>query len=126
MSAKIIDRDDWKRNQNECHWPGCLASYRGGAVMDCHEIIGGADRPKTILFPAFWLWLCRFHHSPLGSRPFQESLVRQLAVKRFSDPDYDDLELIVKLWRPKATEELVVEINQAVNVEYRRIVRDFA
>ena len=120
-----IARETWKREQSGCHWPGCKATVRRGDPLECHEIIGGADRAKTLLMPASWLLLCREHHGNLGSRPNQEQLVQQLAIKRFADPEYASVHAVVALWRPKATLEFIAEIDDAVEREYERLVRTY-
>jgi hypothetical protein len=94
--------------------------------MEVHEIIGGSDRSKTVKLPAFWLFLCHEHHFDLGSRPSQESLVKQLAWKLWGDPEHFNPQIVVKIWRPNCTAEFIVEIIHAVKAEYAQIVRDFA
>ena len=118
-------RDEWKRSQSGCMFPGCKATVRSGAILDCHEIIGGADRQKTLLFPAFWLLLCREHHAELPSRPNQECLVRQLAIKLWADSDNADSFAVITLWRPNSTEEFRQEVLQQVWAEYKRIVKEY-
>jgi len=124
--VKPTPRELWRREQEACFWSGCKANIRNGDIMECHEIIGGSDRAKTILLPAFWLWLCREHHNQLSSRPSQESLIEQLAVKKWADPERYDPAKVIKMWRPNCTPELVREIVALVGREYRRIARDFA
>jgi hypothetical protein len=104
--------------------PGCKATVRSGAILDCHEIIGASDRSKTILLPACWLLLCREHHEPLSSRPPQASLVRQLAVKLWADDENADSMAVITLWRPNSTEEFREEVLQQVWAEYKRIVKE--
>jgi hypothetical protein len=118
-------RDLWKQSHDRCMIPGCHRSFRHGDVLDCHEIIGASDRSKTVSMPAFWLLCCRTHHEEFPSRPAQDSLVRQLAIKLWADPDAFNIDVVVNLWRPKATMELVEDIVAAVQKEYRAIVKEF-
>jgi hypothetical protein len=119
-------RDLWKQQQTGCFWPGCRVTVSSGGILECHEIIGGSDRAKTILLPAFWLLLCREHHDKLPSRPDQYLLIVQLAIKRWGDPENYDLRAVVDLWRPKARESLHAEIAADVAAEYRRITKEYA
>lgn len=124
--AKPITRETWRKEQDACHCPGCKRSSRRGAVMEVHEIVGGSDRAKTCKLTAFMLYLCHACHFDLGSRPSQESLVKQLAWKLWGDPEHFNPQIVVKMWRPNCTAEFVVEIIDAVKLEYAKIVRDFA
>ena len=119
-------RDLWKQQQSGCSWPGCNVTMQNGGILECHEIIGGSDRAKTILLPPFWLLLCREHHDKLSSRPNQYLLTLQLAVKQWADPENYNLRAVVAMWRPKAHESLFVEITADVASEYRRIVREYS
>ena len=119
-------RDEWKCSYGDhCFEPGCKASIRRGDVLECHECVGGSDRHKTVRMPEFWLALCQTHHEPLGSRPNQESLVRQLAVKLFADPLHYNATAVVKMWRPNCTADFVLEIISAVQVEHARLIREY-
>jgi hypothetical protein len=123
--AKPITRETWRKEQDACHNPECQARYSRGDTMEVHEIIGGSDRRKTVKLPPFWLFLCHACHFDLGSRPSQESLVKQLAWKLWTDLDHYDAKAVIKLWRQKCTEAFVAEIEAAVKAEYAAIVRDF-
>jgi hypothetical protein len=118
-------REEWKRSQIGCFHPGCQQTVRNGDLLDCHEIVGGADRQMAMCLPSTWLLLCRYHHDKLGSRPTQTSLIEQLAWKKFSDPEHHHPTQVIRLWRPRCTAELVSEILKAVDAEYRRLVREY-
>ena len=113
----------WKQEHARCFWPGCQKGIRDG--LECHEIIGGSDRAKTILMPAFWLLLCREHHDQLPSRPSQNCLVSQLAVKLWADPLRYNSQQVIKLWRPHATDGFINEVIEAIITEYRRIAKEY-
>ena len=117
-------REQWRREQDRCFVPGCPCSVRRGDIMEVHEIIGGSDRPKAIGMLPTLLFLCREHHDTLGSRPSQESLVKQLAWKRFADPEHYVAATVVKLWRPNCQPALIADIVTAVKAEYAQIVKE--
>ena len=94
--------------------------------METHEIIGGSDRAKTVTMPAFFLFLCHADHNTLGSRPNQESLVKQLSWKKWSDPDNYNPAAVIRMWRPNCTPAFEVELIDAIAEEYQIIVRNFA
>ena len=120
-------RDEWRREQDACFNPSCKATVRGGSVLECHEIIGGiADRHKTIKLPAFWLALCPTCHNLFGSRPNQDSIVQQLAWKRWNDDEHYDAAAVIMLWRPNGTVDMMNEIVAAVNAAYADIAREHA
>jgi hypothetical protein len=119
-------RDLWKQQQTGCFWPGCHITVSSGGILECHEIIGGSDRAKTIMLPAFWLLLCREHHDKLPSRPDQYLLTVQLAIKRWVDPENYDFDAVMRTWRSQATAEFKSEVAAAVAVEYKRIVKEYA
>jgi len=117
---KILTRDEWRREQDLCHSPGCKTRTR----MSVHEIIGGSDRSRTVMLAPFWLWLCIHHHNLLGSRPNQQQLVRQLAIKMWADPDNYDPKAVIKLWRPNGTADLVREVIADAAIEHAKIARE--
>ena len=124
-ARKLDRRDEWKSEQDACMTPGCKATVRGGSVLDCHEIVGGSDKPRAMTMPATWLALCRSCHDKLGSRPNNESLARQLAVKKWADPENYDLTAVVRLYYPTCQPAFIEQIDAAVKVEYNNILRDW-
>lgn len=126
LPVNQITREEWRESQTVCFWPGCRLDGRKGSILDVHEIIGGSDRAKSLLLPAMWLWLCRTHHDKLGSRPSQESLVRQLAIKKWADPEHYDLLAVVNVWRPHCMGEFAAEIEAEVSAVYRSILKEWS
>ena len=118
-------REQWRKEQDACMLPGCKASQRHGDTMEIHEIVGGADRAKALHLPALWLYLCHADHERFPSRPNQEQLVQELAIKLWADAENYDLNAVMRLWRPNCTLAFVEEIRLAVKDEYLRIVRDY-
>lgn len=114
-------RDNWSLENDICMEPGCRQRF----MLETHEIIGSSDRPASIQNTAFFLRLCRTHHDQFGSRPSQDSLVRQLAVKKWADEENLDIAAVVKMWRPNAMPTLLPEIVAAVNAEYAIIVKEW-
>ena len=114
-------REQWRLEQDCCMMPGCKARFG----LQVHEIVGSSDRHKAIHLTAMFLCLCPQHHEQLGSRPNQKSLVRQLAVKQWADPENSDPAAVIRMWRPKCTQEFLSEILNAVAEEYK-IIHFFA
>ena len=114
-------REAWRLEQSECFVPGCKARYG----LECHECLGGSDRSKTIKNHAFLLMLCQDHHRELCSRPNQESLVKQLAWKLWSDPENADTGAVVRMWRPKCSAAFVQEIIEEVETAYATILKEY-
>jgi hypothetical protein len=120
-----MTRDEWRANQGGgCHWPGCKAHWRKGDILEVHEIIGGASRAKTVTMPSMWLFLCRYHHNQLGSRPNQESLATQLAVKVLADPENFSGTEVFKVWRPKGTDSLFADFMAQTVIACARLLRE--
>jgi hypothetical protein len=92
--------------------------------MDCHELLGGPLRSKTVLMPSCWVFLCRPCHQKETSCPDQASLIRLLAVKMWADYEHFNPTEVIKLWRPKCQQSLVDEIIAAVSIEFNRIMRE--
>jgi hypothetical protein len=123
-SMRIVSpRDKWKMSFRRCFFPGCKSSDGQG---ETHEIIGGSDRHKTVKQDAFWIIACRHCHDKLGSRPNEASLIEQLAVKLWNDPEHYNLVAVMAAWRPNATAGYVSEVSLRVMAEYRRIMKEYA
>lgn len=88
-------------------------------ARSCHEMAAGGSRGKALHSPSCWLALCESDPATgvVGCHPIVQgwprdcSLVQQLALKKYSDPErYDRAEVLrVKGWAESAVTEPEVD-----------------
>lgn len=95
-------RDEYRRL-----YPWCQRSDCDRLATDVHEIARGPARNKAIEVRACLLHLCRAHHDDMDDYS-QWPIARQLALKKYSDPEGYD-RVAVNLIRGRAPEAITEE-----------------